>query len=116
MGKHSHRDTGHLFSWPWGHPSRAVRFCWLSESSDLERDLPHTSGEEGEGREEDLWQGPQGAPSPGTATPIEPAPSLLSWLCLAAEQPGGRCVLPLLEQASAKDIRFCPLFVKAKKT
>ena len=52
MGKHSHRDTGHLFSWPWGHPSRAVMVLLALKSSDLEKDLPYIRGGGGEeGRE-----------------------------------------------------------------
>lgn len=101
MGKHSHRDTGHLFSWPWGHPSRAVMVLLALKSSDLEKDLPYIRGGGGEegGRPSRVLRGP---PSPATNIPIEPAPSPLSRLCPAAEQPDGRCVLPLLEQASAK--------------
>ena len=85
------------FPQPWGHPGRAVMVLLALKSSGLERDLPHMWGRGGEegGRPGRLLRGP---PSPGTDTPIEPGPSPLSQLCPAAEQPGGRCVLPLLEK------------------
>ena len=95
------------FPQPWGHPGRAVMVLLALKSSGLERDLPHMWGRRGEegGRPGRLLRGP---PSPGTDTPIEPGPSPLSQLCPAAEQPGGRCVLPLLEKQVPKDISSVP--------